>query len=409
MEDLLELRRTAQDLSRAERWPEFLDLVPRLRGDEEFWASYWAPMAAIGAGLLGRPEKRRLLQDAIDAGFCQPEIFEPELTGVFGADEDWPELLARMAANVPPPTLELLSWPTLTPMEPLELFRLTADREELLRARIPAPEPTAWATAQTLLRWVSTRWTHNNEHVDRPDAVELLDRVDAGERFACSEYSILLTQALNASGIPARQVGLRKANHHTGMGGGHVVTEAWIDDLGRWVVLDGQNGMFWSDVDGTPLGLLELMDRFHSGGPPSAIVCLAEPQTEAARTGWWMYFAAAYTTGAAWVEHGFVPMVDGRFYRSPRLIREASLAYPDLAELAVSIAVTDDVPLLRPHLRHPFATAVRVTDGDSGGEVPVDGGWPLRLSPAGDHHVELAVVTPFGVLRPAEIRYRTAE
>ena len=42
---------------------------------------------------------------------------------------------------------------------------------------------------------------------------------------------------------PARNLGLFQDNYHVGFGRAHRVSEAWIDDLCRWVVLDGQNGL----------------------------------------------------------------------------------------------------------------------------------------------------------------------
>jgi hypothetical protein len=46
--------------------------------------------------------------------------------------------------------------------------------------------------------------------------------------------------------IPARRLDLRAKDSHVGFARGHVVTEAWIDDLNRWVVLDRQNGAWWA-------------------------------------------------------------------------------------------------------------------------------------------------------------------
>lgn len=110
---------------------------------------------------------------------------------------------------------------------------------------------------------MTTRWEHGNGHVDPKDAVEILRRVDAGERFACVEYSVVLTQALNAMGMPARWLELLMHDHHAGFGRGHVVFEAGIDDLARWVLLDGQNGAWWGASE--PLGVLELMERYRDG------------------------------------------------------------------------------------------------------------------------------------------------
>lgn len=52
----------------------------------------------------------------------------------------------------------------------------------------------------------------------------MLDRVERGERFACLEYTVVLTQALNAVQIPARRVSLFCAGYYAGVGGAHAVT-----------------------------------------------------------------------------------------------------------------------------------------------------------------------------------------
>jgi transglutaminase-like putative cysteine protease len=122
----------------------------------------------------------------------------------------------------------------------LDLYTIADDRRSALLDRLPSATDSAWDTATRLLEFVHDRWEHSNDHVENPDALNVLDRVDAGDRFACVEYSIVLSQALNAVGIPARRVELFQANYHVGVGRGHVVSEAWIDDLDRWVLLDGQ-------------------------------------------------------------------------------------------------------------------------------------------------------------------------
>jgi hypothetical protein len=60
----------------------------------------------------------------------------------------------------------------------------------------------------------------------------------------------LSARTLNALGIPARRLSLRQGDYHVDMGRCHVVCEAWIDDFCSWVILDGQNGLYWTDDDG---------------------------------------------------------------------------------------------------------------------------------------------------------------
>jgi hypothetical protein len=131
---------------------------------------------------------------------------------------------------------------------------------------LPAAAGTGWQTAVATLSWVTRRWTSADAHMEIDDAVECLRRVDAGQRFACVEYS-LLTQALNALAIPARRLGFRQQDCHVGVGRGHVVSEAWIDEKCRWAVLDGQNGMYWTGRDDEPLGAVELQQAALSGAP----------------------------------------------------------------------------------------------------------------------------------------------
>lgn len=135
-----------------------------------------------------------------------------------------------MASGVPPPTLTIHEWPDPSHDLPLALYALDDTRADRLRELLPPPRRSGWVTACPLLAWTGGRWTHANDHVEDPDALDLLERVDRGERFACVEYSIVLSQALNALSIPARRVDLRQRNHRVGVGRGHVVSDravAW--------------------------------------------------------------------------------------------------------------------------------------------------------------------------------------
>jgi hypothetical protein len=56
-----------------------------------------------------------LLEEAIAGGFDGSGEFDLLLTEAFGTDEDWPELVEAMRANVPAPSIEILDWPTPDP------------------------------------------------------------------------------------------------------------------------------------------------------------------------------------------------------------------------------------------------------------------------------------------------------
>ena len=70
---------------------------------------------------------------------------------------------------------------------------------------------------------------------------KVLADVDQGKRFRCVEYSVVLAEVFQAMGYPARIVALKKDGMSYGVGKGHVITEAWNDELGKWIAFDGQN------------------------------------------------------------------------------------------------------------------------------------------------------------------------
>jgi transglutaminase-like putative cysteine protease len=334
--------------------------------------------------------------------------------GTGGEDSDWLELF-QLTGEVPPPPVELLDWPDCPPALPVRLYRLPPEREPLLVDRLPARRTTAWETACELLAWVRQRWEHANDHVERYDAVEILERAEAGERFACDEYTVVLCQALNAVGIPARWLGLLRGDHHAGVAAAHSVAEAWIDEWRRWVVLDGQNGAYWVADGDEPVGIVELQRAFRSGGPRSRFVGVREaPEDEAF---WSLYFATAQTTGQAqppaadlsWGPNGFRPVFQQRLLLgTDRLLRDAAPAYPDLASAWTGVAGTADCPVLTFGTEHPYVRGFTVTD--ERGRTALDAvqpRWPLVMR-TGEHQADVRIVTDFAEISVGQVRYGIA-
>jgi hypothetical protein len=401
--DLQALRLAAEDAVRRHDWAFVHARTDELRhADPEWWADIWAPACAIAARQLGAPDARAVLDEAIAGGYNQPDVHRPELADAFGTDPDWPELIDRIEHNAAPVPLAFVDWPTITPSAPLSLLRLPPPAEEELRRRLPAVKNTAWDTALTMLGWVSTRWRHANAHMEVDDAVACLDRVEAGERFACVEYSLVLSQALNAVGIPSRRLALRQAGYHAGIGRGHVVSEAWIDDLGSWVVLDGQNGLYWASPDGTPLGALALQTA--SATPAPVYAPGVESQPAEALAFWFSYFAHIGTNGATWSDGPFVPVFQRtRLASASVLLHDGRHAYPDLSQIAIGVELAGRECAIRLSTEHPYATGFVVQPGAV--ELSLDSPvWTLDTSP-GEHLVELAVRTRFGAGRAHPFRY----
>lgn len=116
-----------------------------------------------------------------------------------------------------------------------------------------------------LLAWVHNRWPHDGySEPSKPDALTILKEAKAGKHFRCVEYAIVLAQVLQSMGYPARVIGLSRDGMSWGMGKGHVVTEAWNDELRKWFVLDGQNNAIWEE-HGVPRDAAEIRDLIQRG------------------------------------------------------------------------------------------------------------------------------------------------
>lgn len=146
-----------------------------------------------------------------------------------------------------------------------------------------------------LLSWVHNRWPHTGlSEPSHEDALTILREVEAGKRYRCVEYSVVLTQVLQAMGYPARIVGLQADGVSFGINKGHVVTEAWNNELQKWIILDGQNNGTWRQ-DGSFLSAAEIRQARHSNSehlrfvlaPSTWMPVNSEPEQ---RAEWGRYF-----------------------------------------------------------------------------------------------------------------------
>ena len=109
-----------------------------------------------------------------------------------------------------------------------------------------------------LLNWTNSRWKHNgNNQPQKNDAISILKEAEEGKNIRCVEYGIVLSATLNSIGIPARTLGLKtKDVETTKYGAGHVVSEAYIPELKKWVFMDGQIN-YVPFLNDTPLNAIE--------------------------------------------------------------------------------------------------------------------------------------------------------
>ncbi|HEX3815702.1 MAG TPA: transglutaminase domain-containing protein [Mycobacteriales bacterium] len=309
------------------------------------------------------------------------------------------------------PRLVLTSWPEVSCGRFLDLMRPPAAEESELRRRLPDVAETAWATALGLTRWSSQQWSHDgvNDAEDR-NAVELLDRAAAGERFRCVEYATVLAQSLNVTGIPARGVhALRDGYDRPVTGMGHVVVEAWIEDLDRWVVLDPQNEGYWCAGD-QPLGAVELWRRYRAGEsrPEFRLVDGTLGDADEADH-WWLHWADVGVGRSALVdERGYAAIFQGRFVLGGRrrLLADPAQCYPKLSSVEISVTESGDGALgLNICANHPYAAGIRV---DGGCYATANAFHSLNLEP-GEHTLTIAAATRWNRSAPNEVTYQVLD
>jgi hypothetical protein len=225
--------------------------------------------------LAKRPrEALQALADAVRGGYVewQHATSDKDLRSLRGRPE-FKQLIARMKSlSVPMRIFEVTRWdnPDLgwgsthrfdEPNQP----KLKQLRDEYRLAEVIAGKKTEFDKQIALMTWVHGRWSHDgwNEASDG-DALTILKGAAAGKHFRCVEYSITVAQVLQAMGFPGRRIGLRRDGVSYGIGKGHVVSEVWNNEMGKWILLDGQNNATWWDGDQV-LDASEVRERFLAG------------------------------------------------------------------------------------------------------------------------------------------------
>lgn len=154
-------------------------------------------------------------------------------------------------------------------------------RENYALNDIVAGKTTDLDKARTLCTWVHNRWVHDGHvRAKKPDPLSILKDADLGHNFQCIEYSIVLSGVLTAMGMPARAVYLKTADSETRReGAGHAVTEVWLRDQQKWVMLDGQ----WDAVpflNNEPVNLIELQKALAANDPGLRIETASNTRTK---------------------------------------------------------------------------------------------------------------------------------
>jgi hypothetical protein len=136
---------------------------------------------------------------------------------------------------------------------------LSTLRKEYKLEEVVAGTTNDFGKVRALTKWAHDRWEHDGSNVPKKsDPLSILAEAKLGKGFRCVEYAIVLSAALNAVDVPARVVALKMKDVETRQSdAGHVVTEAYLRDAGKWIMADGQ----WDAVpllNGVPVNAVEL-------------------------------------------------------------------------------------------------------------------------------------------------------
>jgi len=105
------------------------------------------------------------------------------------------------------------------------------------------------------------QWQHNGSNTPTKfEGLTILREAQEGKQFRCVEYSILLTELLNASNVPARSIGLKTKTVETQKSGaGHVAVEYYDIRHQKWIFADAQTNIIAFN-NSTPLDAVELQN-----------------------------------------------------------------------------------------------------------------------------------------------------
>lgn len=145
---------------------------------------------------------------------------------------------------------------------------MTRLRTEFGIDKMTASAKTDLERVEIVCQWVHDQWPHKGDvPPPRNDPIQILHEARRGATFSCREYSLVAAGCLNSIGIKTRVVEIMPKNvEELTKGSYHIVAEAFLNDLGRWAMLDPQWGIV-PTMNGAPLNLVELQDAVHAGVP----------------------------------------------------------------------------------------------------------------------------------------------
>jgi hypothetical protein len=151
-------------------------------------------------------------------------------------------------------------------------FDVTNENLSVLRAKygLDAIAGTGGCLSKSLniLFWLCDHTYHfgnYDNHIPKNarDLLEYAYDTGAKQGLNCLNLSYILTECLLSIGVPARTVGLMPLSPYDA--DNHVVTHAYIAELGKWIMLDPTWCGYFRDAEGNILDLLELRGYLADG------------------------------------------------------------------------------------------------------------------------------------------------
>ena len=144
------------------------------------------------------------------------------------------------------------------------------------------PDATTWEKAVAISKFVASNIPHDEpdsvpDHSNAIDLWKYTKEVNPG--FNCRMHAILNYELMQAAGLTARYVTCLPQDQNDE--DCHVVNEAWLPELGKWAFIDSDmDGHYCTDVEGTPLSLLEMREKYASGEQMEMYPGFEDPTTE---------------------------------------------------------------------------------------------------------------------------------
>ena len=140
-------------------------------------------------------------------------------------------------------------------------------RDDFQLDTLYAPESDTWSKALAIGRFVASNIPHDNQW-KWPESVNAIGLWEytktVAPAFNCRLHSLLSFELFLAAGIDAKYVTCMPEDSLDN--DCHVVNEVWLPELGKWAMIDTDNGgNYLSDMNETPLSLIEIRESYLAG------------------------------------------------------------------------------------------------------------------------------------------------